>query len=72
MHDRTSGEPIPDHISARWQDIDTLIAGLLETAKKLGINVFNYIHDRINQTLDRTLADEMKIRSGPAMICNTT
>ncbi len=41
MHDRTSGEPIPDHISARWQDIDTLIAGLLETAKKLENNNFH-------------------------------
>jgi Fic family protein len=30
-HDRTTGEPLPDHISARWQDIDSLIAGLLET-----------------------------------------
>ena len=31
-HDRTTGEPIPDHISARWQDIEILIDGLLETA----------------------------------------
>ncbi len=30
-HDRTTGEPIPDHISARWQDIEVLIKGLLET-----------------------------------------
>jgi Fic family protein len=30
-HDRSSGEPIPDHISARWQDLDILIKGLLET-----------------------------------------
>lgn len=32
-HDRTTGEPIPDHISARWQDVETLIDGLLETAE---------------------------------------
>ena len=31
-HDRTTGEPIPDHISAHWQDVETLIDGLLETA----------------------------------------
>ena len=30
-HDRTTGEPIPEHISARWQDIDQLINGLLKT-----------------------------------------
>lgn len=31
-HDRETGEPIPDHISARWQDVDMLMNGLLETA----------------------------------------
>jgi Fic family protein len=30
-HDRITGEPIPDHISAKWQDIEILINGLLET-----------------------------------------
>jgi hypothetical protein len=30
-HDRITGEPIPEHISARWQDLDLLIDGLLET-----------------------------------------
>lgn len=30
-HDRTTGEPIPEHISARWQDIEQLINGLLKT-----------------------------------------
>lgn len=34
-HDRTTGEPIPDHISARWQDIDQLINGLLKTNELL-------------------------------------
>jgi Uncharacterized conserved protein len=34
-HDRISGEPIPEHISARWQDLETLINGLLETASLL-------------------------------------
>jgi Fic family protein len=34
-HDRQTGEPIPDHISARWQDLDTLLNGLLDTASLL-------------------------------------
>lgn len=31
-HDRITGEPIPDHISARWQDLDQLTEGLLATS----------------------------------------
>jgi Fic family protein len=34
-HDRTTGEPIPVHISARWQDLNSLMDGLLETNKLL-------------------------------------
>jgi len=34
-HDRETGLPIPDHISARWQDVETLIEGLIETSDKL-------------------------------------
>jgi Fic family protein len=34
-HDRISGEPIPDHISAKWQDLPQLLSGLIETNKKL-------------------------------------
>ncbi len=34
-HDRSSGEPLPDHISAKWQDVDQLISGLLNTNEKL-------------------------------------
>ncbi len=30
-HDRSTGEPIPEHISARWKDLDKLIDGLVET-----------------------------------------
>ena len=33
--ERISGEPIPDHISSKWQDIDVLINGLLETSSFL-------------------------------------
>ena len=34
-HDRTTGEPLPDHISAKWQDIEQLIDGLLSTNERL-------------------------------------
>ena len=34
-HDRSSGEPLPDHISAKWEDLDQLISGLLKTNEKL-------------------------------------
>lgn len=34
-HDRVSGEPIPEHISAKWQDLPKLIGGLVETNRKL-------------------------------------
>jgi hypothetical protein len=30
-HDRITGDPLPDHISAKWQDLEVLIAGLLKT-----------------------------------------
>lgn len=34
-HDRTTGEPIPDHVSAKWQDLDTLMTGLIRTNELL-------------------------------------
>ncbi|MCX6303532.1 MAG: Fic family protein [Bacteroidetes bacterium] len=34
-HDRTTGEPVPEHISARWQDIEPLMGGLLESARQM-------------------------------------
>ncbi|MFH1831167.1 MAG: Fic family protein [bacterium] len=34
-HDRMSRAPIPDHISARWEDIDLLIDGMLSTYQRL-------------------------------------
>lgn len=40
-HDRKTGEPIPEHVSARWQDLETLMNGLLDTAKILEINYFH-------------------------------
>jgi Fic family protein len=40
-HDRTTGEPIPEHISARWQDLNILLDGLIETATLLESNKFH-------------------------------
>ena len=40
-HDRITGEPIPEHISARWQDLEFLMAGLLESANWMETNRFH-------------------------------
>lgn len=40
-HDRITGEPIPEHISARWQDLEILMAGLLESAIMMEANQFH-------------------------------
>jgi hypothetical protein len=34
-HDRMTGSPLPDHISAKWQDLDQLMSGLIQTNSKL-------------------------------------
>lgn len=34
-HDRATGEPLPEHISARWQDVDKLMDGLVATNRLL-------------------------------------
>lgn len=34
-HDRSTGEPLPDHISAKWEDLEQLVSGLLTTNEKL-------------------------------------
>lgn len=34
-HDRRYGTPIPDHISARWKDVEGLISGLIATSARL-------------------------------------
>ena len=34
-HDRTTGEPIPDHISARYEDLEDLIEGLIDANQML-------------------------------------
>lgn len=40
-HDRVTGEPIPEHISARWQDLEQLINGLIETTQFLESEEFD-------------------------------
>jgi fido (protein-threonine AMPylation protein) len=42
-HDRSTGEQIPEHISARWQDIESLAEGLLTTSNLLENSNFNPI-----------------------------
>lgn len=42
-HDRTTGEPLPEHISAKAQDVELLIEGLLATYKKLKETDFNAV-----------------------------
>lgn len=34
-HEPGTGEPIPDHISAKWQDVEMLMRGLIDTCKLL-------------------------------------
>jgi len=34
-HDRITGEPIPDHVSAKWNDLDQLMNGFIATSKLL-------------------------------------
>ena len=34
-HDRATGEPLPDHISAKWQDVEQLMDGLISTNELL-------------------------------------
>jgi Fic family protein len=35
VHERSTRIPLPDHISARWQDLPRLLGGMLETYRKL-------------------------------------
>ncbi|MEE4218295.1 MAG: Fic family protein [Xanthomonadales bacterium] len=42
-HDRATGIPIPDHISARAQDLHSLLAGLVETHRLLLEDAFDAV-----------------------------
>ncbi len=39
-HDRHTGAPIPEHIAARWQDVESLMEGLLDAANQMIDNEF--------------------------------
>lgn len=41
IHDRYSGNPLPDHISARYQDINELMNGLLSAYRKMRQDKFH-------------------------------
>jgi hypothetical protein len=40
-HDRVSGDPIPDHISAKWQDVEPLTERLIATSELLENSEFD-------------------------------
>ena len=42
-HDRTTGMPVPDHISARPEDLDILLSGLIETYDHLEKSEFDAV-----------------------------
>jgi len=35
VHDRVTNTPVPDHISARWQDVTALVDGIVDTLQRL-------------------------------------
>lgn len=41
VHDRFTQAPIPDHISARWQDIPQLMTGLIAANRKLARSAYD-------------------------------
>ncbi|RYM33989.1 cell filamentation protein Fic [Brumimicrobium glaciale] len=42
-HDRLTGEPLPDHISAKWSDLNQLMNGLTDTNKLFINNKFDAV-----------------------------
>ncbi len=42
-HDRSTGEPIPDHISAKWQDVEPLTGSLIGTGELLENTEFDAV-----------------------------
>lgn len=78
-HDRTTMEPIPSHISARWEDLDSLMKGLIDydeisferhqhpilTAAVLAFGfVFIHPYDDGNGRLHRYLFHHVLARAG--------
>ncbi len=42
-HDRTTSDPLPEHISARWQDVEALIEGLIVMDRMLEDSDFDAV-----------------------------
>ncbi|GBE03957.1 MAG TPA: cell filamentation protein Fic [Nitrospirae bacterium] len=42
-HDRTTSDPLPEHISARWQDVEALIEGMIAMNKILENSDFDAV-----------------------------
>lgn len=42
-YDRITGDPIPDHISARWQDVEEMLDALIKTDAVLESNEFDAV-----------------------------
>lgn len=42
-HDQDTFEPIPEHISARWEDLEKLMDGLIQSTKKLNEDPLNAV-----------------------------
>lgn len=38
VHDRSTGDPLPDHVSARWDDLKSLVRGLVTYSDRAKIN----------------------------------
>lgn len=43
VHERLTGTPLPDHISAKWQDLPSLMKGLLDAYKRFQENGFDAV-----------------------------
>jgi hypothetical protein len=68
VYDRSSGEPIPDHLSANWQDLDTLIQGLLDSETLMENSEFHpvlcaaktaFLFDCVNITIETIIPQEV-------------
>ena len=66
-HERTTGRPIPDHISSRWQDLLTLMDGLIETSELLKEtngalnNLTSYVKKALQSYKDEIIRPKQRI-----------
>lgn len=47
VHDRVTGAPVPDHISARWPDVSALIGGLIDCLTAADNQLLNSDYDPV-------------------------